>query len=175
MLGVTASRLVLLCGTSFSGKSTVARALAPRLAARIVSLDEINARRGLWGGDGIPGAEWIRTHEVASAEVRELLGSGTSVVVDDTSSLRFLRDGWRSLAREVGARFALVYLEVDHETVRRRRAANRFEPQRRDVADAVLDQHLAEFEPPAADEDAVRVTSTEDLQYLELQVCRVGR
>ncbi|WP_410788262.1 AAA family ATPase [Kribbella sp. C-35] len=165
---MTGSRLVLLCGTSFSGKSTVARALAPRLAARIVSLDEINERRGLWGGDGIPVQEWIRTHELASAEVRELLRSGTSVVVDDTSSPRFLRDGWRSLAREVGARFTLVYVEADHATVRRRRADNRLDPQRRDVADAVLDQHLADFEPPGADEHAVRVTSVDDLQQLAL-------
>lgn len=91
--------LVLLCGTSFSGKSTVARTLAPVLSASIVSLDEINERRGLWGGDGIPVEEWMRTHELASGEVRGLLGSGASVVVDDTSSPRFLRDGWRSLAR----------------------------------------------------------------------------
>ena len=157
-----------MCGTSFSGKSTVARALAPRLQARIVSLDEINARRGLWGGDGIPVEEWIRTHELATAEVRSLLGTGTSVVVDDTSSPRFLRDGWRSLAAEVGARFTLVYVEVDHATVRRRRDGNRVERRRQDVADAVLDQHLAEFEPPAADEDAVRVTSVDDLQRLEI-------
>ena len=98
------TRLVLLCGTSFSGKSTVARALAPSLSARIVSLDEINERRGLWGGDGIPVEEWVRTHEVASAEVRQLLAAGTSVVVDDTSSPRSLRDGWRSLAEAAGAR-----------------------------------------------------------------------
>jgi predicted kinase len=169
MVGVADSRLVLMCGTSFSGKSTVARALAPRLPARIVSLDEINARRGLWGGDGIPVEEWVRTHELASAEVRELLRAGTSVVVDDTSSPRFLRDGWRSLAAEVGARFTLVYVEVDHATVRRRRDDNRVERRRRDVTDAVLDQHLAEFEPPAADEDAVRVRSVEDLDQ-----CRIG-
>ncbi len=168
MVGVTGSRLVLLCGTAFSGKSTVARALAPRLAARIVSLDEINERRGLWGGDGIPVEEWIRTHEMARAEVCELLGSGISVVVDDTSSPRFLRDGWRALASRRPGRFTLVYVDVDHATVRRRRADNRLDPQRRDVADAVLDQHLADFEPPEADEHAVRVTSEDDLQHLTL-------
>lgn len=162
------SRLVLLCGTSFSGKSTVARVLAPRLGARVVSLDEINERRGLWGGDGIPGEEWVRTHKIASTEVRELLASGTSVVVDDTSSPRFLRDGWRSLAVEAGAGFTLVYVDADHATIRRRRADNRISLGRRDVADAVLEQHLADFEPPQEDEDAVRVESAEDLKYLTI-------
>jgi predicted kinase len=146
-----------LCGTSFSGKSTVARVLAERLPARVVSLDEINERRGLWGGDGIPVEEWGRTHSAAQAEVRELLSSGTAVVVDDTSSLRFLRDGWRALAVDAGVEFRLVYVEVDHATVRARRDRNRVDPRRRDVADDILDRHLAEFEPPGDDEGAVRV------------------
>ncbi|TDX03140.1 ATP-binding protein [Kribbella sp. VKM Ac-2566] len=157
-----ADRLVLLCGTSFSGKSTVARVLAERLPARVVSLDEINERRGLWGGDGIPVEEWMRTHEVARVEVRELLGSGTSVVVDDTSSPRFLRDGWRALAAAEDVGFTLVYVDVDHATVRTRRAENRLDPRRQDVTDAVLEQHLAEFEPPGDDEDAVRIRSADD-------------
>jgi predicted kinase len=163
-----ADRLVLLCGTSFSGKSTVARVLAERLPARVVSLDEINERRGLWGGDGIPVEEWMRTHELARAEVRELLGSGTSVVVDDTSSPRFLRDGWRELASAEDVGFTLVYVDVDHATVRRRRAENRLDPRRKDVTDAVLEQHLADFEPPEDDEHAVRVTSVDDLQHLAI-------
>nr|WP_272955036.1 ATP-binding protein [Kribbella shirazensis] len=155
--------MVLLCGTSFSGKSTMARVLAPRLAARVVSLDEINERRGLWGGDGIPPEEWRRTHAVAVGEVREVVGAGASVIVDDTSSLRFLRDDWRALAAEAGAEFALLYVDVDHGTVRRRHAGNRVDPRRRDVADAVLEQHLADFQAPTADENAVRVASVEDV------------
>ncbi|MEU4292428.1 AAA family ATPase [Kribbella sp. NPDC026596] len=135
---------------------------------RASSLDEINERRGLWGGDGIPVEEWMQTHEFASAEVRGLLGSGTSVIVDDTSSPRFLRDGWRLLAEVAGVRFTLVYVDVDHATIRRRRADNQQDPRRRDVADAVLDQHLADFEPPGADEHAVRMESAADLQYLRI-------
>jgi predicted kinase len=160
------AKLVLMCGTSFSGKSTVARDLAPRLGATIVSLDEINERRGLWGGDGIPVEEWMRTHEIANAEVREGLSKGVSVVVDDTSSPRFLRDGWRSLAAELSAEFVLVYLDIDHDTIRRRRAENQLDPSRRDVA--VLEQHLADFEPPQPDENAVRVQAGQDLKYLTI-------
>jgi gluconate kinase len=120
-----------MCGASFSGKSTVAQAIAPALQAVIVSLDEINERRGLWGGDGIPVEEWVRTNALASDEVRALLAARRNVVVDDTSSLRFLRDAWRTLADECGAAFTLVYLDVDHETIRRRRADNRISVGRR--------------------------------------------
>jgi len=68
--------LVLMCGTTFSGKSTFARALAAEIQGLIISLDEINERRGLWGGDGIPLEEWQRTHEIATTEARtHLLGA----------------------------------------------------------------------------------------------------
>jgi predicted kinase len=137
----------------------------------IISLDEINERRGLWGGDGIALEEWQRTHEIATAETRtQLLGSpdrreagGRTVIVDDTSSPRFLRDGWRSLAAEIGVGFVLVYLDVDQATIRRRQADNRVDQGRRDVADAVLEEHLDGFEPPGPDEAAVRVRSVDDL------------
>jgi predicted kinase len=157
--------LVLMCGTSFSGKSTFARALAAEIQGLIISLDEINERRGLWGGDGIPIEEWQRTHQIATAEARAQLlgGTGRNVVVDDTSSLRVLRDGWRELAGEVGVGFGLIYLDVGHATIRRRLAENRVSRTRRDVAYAVLEEHLASFEPPEADEGAVRVTSVDDL------------
>lgn len=155
--------LVLLCGTSFSGKSTVAQELAQRLPARVVSLDEINDRRGLWGGDGIPVEEWRLTHQIAQAEVLELLASGATVVVDNTSSPRFLRDGWRELAAAAGAEFRLVYVETDQATVRARRDQNRITRSRPDVADAVLDQHLADFEPPQADEGALSVDQLWDV------------
>ncbi len=103
----SAGRLVVLCGLSFSGKSTVARAIQAELRAVVVSLDEINARRGLHGGQGMPIAEWQRTHQIASDEVTAALRSGATVVVDDTSSPRFLRDGWRAL-RALPARHSHV-------------------------------------------------------------------
>jgi predicted kinase len=155
--------LVLMCGTSFSGKSTFARVLAAEIQAMIISLDEINERRGLWGGDGIALEEWQRTHEIATAETRAELDAGRSVIIDDTSSPRFLRDGWRALATRLGAGFMVIYLDVDQATIRRRQAENRVNQGRRDVADVVLDEHLAGFEPPEPDEGAVRVTSVDDL------------
>ena len=46
--------LYLLCGLAFSGKTTLTAALSRHLGAAVVSLDAINASRGLQGGMGIP-------------------------------------------------------------------------------------------------------------------------
>jgi hypothetical protein len=72
------------------------------------------------------------------------------------------------VAASARARFSLIYVDVDHATIRGRRADNQVDPRRRDVADAVLDRHLAEFEPPQDDENAVRVESADNLQDLTI-------
>ncbi|MGC4939406.1 AAA family ATPase [Kribbella sp. DT2] len=175
-------RLVVLCGTSYSGKSSFAAALAEHLGAQVVSLDEINERRGLWGGDGIPLEEWQATHTIATTEVRDRLTApptpdrdavssppvlaAPTVILDDTSSPRFLRDGWRALAAELGAEFHLIHLDVDHATIHQRRTANQANPDRRHVSDAVLAHHLADFEPPEPDEHPIRVRPDDPLPDL---------
>lgn len=155
---MTGPVLVLLCGKSFSGKSTHARRIGPELEAEIISLDEITEQRGLQGGQGIPVEEWVRTHELASARAQALLRSGRSVIVDDTSNRRFLRDNWRRLAADSGAEFALVYVEVPDAVLHGRLRANRADPTRHDVTDDILAEHLADFELPQADESPVVVS-----------------
>jgi predicted kinase len=150
------SALIVLCGRSFSGKSTFATLVAEGLGAEIVSLDVINESRGLRGGEGIPVAEWAVTHDDARAAVRALLADGRRVVLDDTSSLRFLRDAWLDLAHEMGAAHRLVFLDTPIEELDRRVEANRRDPRRHDVVASVFADHLASFEPPSAEEPAIR-------------------
>ncbi|GAB3744377.1 P-loop nucleotide/nucleoside kinase family protein [Microlunatus parietis] len=149
--------IVLLCGRAFSGKSTVAGQLANGLPGMIISLDAINAERGLWGGDGIPIAEWARTLDLAHDRVTEAVGDGTTVIIDDTSSPAFLRDRWRERAAALAVPLVLVYVEVDEATLRERVQRNRADRRRGDVTDAVLAEHLASFEPPTEAEAALVV------------------
>jgi predicted kinase len=147
-------RLLVLCGRSYAGKSMLADVLG-LLGVRVVSLDEIMERRGLSSGDGLPLREWQRTHEIAVAETAELLDAGLTVAVDDTGSPRFLRDGWRSLALKHSAVPVLIYLDASPELVRERWRANATAGSRHQVVEDVLEEHLAAFEPPAADEHPV--------------------
>ncbi|HZJ53526.1 MAG TPA: ATP-binding protein [Myxococcaceae bacterium] len=145
--------LVLLCGPAFSGKSTLAAHLSRRWGFRVVSLDEINARRGLHGGQGIPDAEWGRTVGVARDEVRTLLSvPGARVVVDDTLCFRFLRADFARVAAAAGRDSVLLVLGASLEEIRRRIAENARHPVRGSVAPHVLERHLAAFEWPGEDE-----------------------
>ena len=150
-------RLVLLCGRSFSGKSSVASFLAKSLPGVVVSLDAINEERGLHGGDGIPLAEWARTNELARQRVSTRLNADETVIVDDTSSPRFLRDGWRTEVEAAGAPMVLVFIDTPDEVIRQRLLENRTSRQRGDVADEVMAAHQESFEPPSEDEQPIRL------------------
>jgi predicted kinase len=80
--------------------------------------------------------------------------------VDDTSSPRFLRDNWRSLATTTASKFVLVYVNTPHDVSRQRLLQNRLEANRNDVRDEVMADHLDSFEPPGADEEHLTTGSS---------------
>lgn len=137
--------------------------LVAELPATSISFDAINAERGLWGGSGIPIAEWGRTHDIARERTGAAIRAGEVVVVDDTSSPRFLRDGWRALADGLGVSLVLVHVDTPVEVSLARQTANRVDPTRPDVADDVMREHIESFEPPTPDERPLRVTPNTDL------------
>jgi gluconate kinase len=122
-----------------------------------VSLDAINEERGLYGGDGIPLAEWARTNELARERVLAQLDHNNTAIVDDTSSPRFLRDGWRTLCASAGAPMVLVFVDSSEDVIRQRLLNNRLSGQRGDVTDEVMAAHRESFEPPGREEQAIRL------------------
>lgn len=147
--------LYLLCGLAFSGKSTLAAAIRQRLGCALVSLDDLNAQRGLHGGMGISGEEWARTHGEALRAVEAALRVGHSVIVDDTSCFRFLRDNYREIADRYGVATVVIYLDVPLDLVRARMRANDLEPSRAPITEAVLLDLVEKFEAPGADEAVI--------------------
>jgi predicted kinase len=149
--------LTLMCGLSFAGKSTVAATIVEHFDVDLLSLDAINAERGLEGGKGIPVEEWATTNAIAHERARIALRAGRSVVIDDTGSPRFIRDAWRETAVAGGASFAIVWVRIDASTQRQRVEANRDCRMRMDVTDEVLKAHRAGFDEPTADERPILV------------------
>lgn len=147
--------LYLLCGLAFSGKTTLAAALSRHLGAAVVSLDAINASRGLQGGMGIPAEEWSRSHGEALRQVGDLLAAGRSVIVDDTNCFRFLRDDYRAVAEHHGARTTVLYIDAPLALVQGRRRENDRVRTRASVTEPVLSELAEKFELPAEDENVL--------------------
>jgi predicted kinase len=158
-----AQTVCAMCGVAFSGKSSAARIVAGELGAELISLDAINAERGLSGGEGMTDAQWEETSVIAMERLGALLRQGRSAVVDDTFSHRFLRDRCKRVAEQHGCGFTILLMDTPLAVIEARREANRRNPTRHHVRDEVFAHHRDRFQFPSDDEPVVRLASAADL------------
>lgn len=151
--------LVATCGIPFAGKTTLARELAARRECALVSVDAIVAERGIdLGADAGNQAGWARAMAEGLQRVRGHLAAGEPVVYDTANHTRRNRDRCRRVARQHGAAFRCIWLDVPVAVARERQLANRANPHREDVPDAAFREIVEQFEPPLDEPDVVRVT-----------------
>ena len=157
-------RLIVTCGLSGSGKTTVAQFLLEDLGAIRVRSDV--ERKRLFGrgatADASAPAELYGAQATAStyerlAEIAAgLLSAGECAIVDATFLQRAERERFRRLAGQQGVPFSIVSCRAPAQTLRERVAARH--AQGRDASDAdlaVLEQQLAAAELPESDESGV--------------------
>lgn len=152
----------MLCGFVAAGKTTYARRLEAEGAVRL-SLDEwVFAAHGRHGVDYDEG-EYPRHQASALAELdqrlRALVAEGRDVVLDYGFWSREFRDSYKRLIEASGARWRLLYFDVELGEIRRRLQ----ERNQRGGANAlaVTDRHLNDFLTrwhPPHDEGEERVT-----------------
>ncbi len=162
-LGNRSGVLVLTCGLSGSGKTWIARRLAPQLSAlhlrsdverkRLAGLDALERgpaalAQGLYGAQAS-----ARTYAQLAEDAGAVLAGGSSVIVDATFGTRAQRAQFRALAAQHGARLGILYCHAPRPVL----AARLRERQRRaddpsDAGPAVLAWQQPRFEPIATEE-----------------------
>lgn len=151
-VGDRGPRLLITCGLSGTGKSTLAAALAEMLPARRIDSDstrkhlaglEPTARREEAYGAGIyaPGMS-ERVYQALLDAASEQLDRGRTVILDATYIRQRDRLAARELARRHGARFAILHLTAPEEVIHERLVARSRDPQR--VSDARWETYLAQ-------------------------------
>lgn len=154
----TRPTLYILCGLPFSGKSTVACAIAARTGGVIVSFDELHAEHGdeLSRTRDTP-AVWQAIRELAGERAAVALRRGLSVICDNTNFRVAHRDALRAVATAANARALVVCVDTPLSVIAARRARNRLAGGRDDIADADLDYVRERWQPPGRDEAAISV------------------
>lgn len=148
----------MLCGTPFSGKSTLARALAERFDLEHIEIDQVHVERGVLAHEGnyLDERDWLVAFQTSYRRLMRLLDQGRSVVWDATSYYRAQRDRVRRVAEAHRARVALIYLDTPAEVTRARIDRNRVVRSRWDIPDDDFTSISLAMEPPGDDERPIR-------------------
>lgn len=109
-----------MAGLPGSGKSTVADALAGRLAALVVSVDLIEDAM-LGAGITRGWTSGVAAYEVAGSIAAHNLALGSSVIVDSVSDSQAARQTWWRAAEVAHAPVAIVAVRCSDEREHRRR------------------------------------------------------
>lgn len=141
------TRLVLICGLPASGKTTLARRLAPELGAIRLDKDQWTMQLGhdVWDDEFR-----VRLEQLLWTLTQELLSNGQSVILEWGHWARAERDEKRLGARALGVSVELRYLDAPLgeliERAERRTATGEWTAAPMTAAD--FEQWAAIFQPP---------------------------
>lgn len=157
--------VVLLVGLTGSGKSTWAtRYAASEGLVRLSVDDRLAERHGRYGID-YPEPEHGRLEAPIAAEVdaelRALIGSGRSVILDRGLWLRRDRDRYKQLIIDAGGTWRLLYFQASKDVLLDRLAERniraRTDPAILTITPDALDDFYQRFEPPSGEGEELLV------------------
>lgn len=149
------TKLYIMCGLAFSGKSTLARKIAEHTNSKLVAFDKLWVEQDK--EKPVPkGAEgWRYIRDLAQRNVLDYLQAGKSVVYDDNNPRKEHREELRVVAKNAGVEAVVIYLDTSLDVIRAREEANRSSQDRHDVEPENFEKVMKDLEVPTTDEDTI--------------------
>lgn len=158
-------KLIIVCGLSFAGKTTLGDAICAAFGYPQVDVDVTKV--DLYGPDihdaDLSRADWEAIYRETDARIVRHLRDDSNVVDASRNFSRDERDRARVIAASVGAETIIVYVAAPESLARRRWAENRARPTRREVSDADFEAVLAAMQPPSTDEQPLILNPDDDI------------
>ena len=166
-------RLFVMCGLPFSGKSTLARALADQLDLVNIEVDRLHNELGQSPSDGrVTREQWIAAYRLGYVRLEAALREGWSAVFDAVSYRRLQRNRVRRVAETLGIPAVIVSLEVTSEEANGRRIRNRLTGERVDVPSEDFREVASGMQRPELDEPCIHYHPSEPINAWIERVAR---
>lgn len=159
-------KLILICGISFAGKSTLGRAIVNKFGYQHVDVDEVKDQ--LFGSDvkdeNLRHADWIRIYKQTDKLIQNYLKKGDSVIDDSRNFRKSERQKITRIATMLGAKVVTIFIDTPEIIARQRLAENSKTNSRRNVSDTDFRETLEAMEQPSTDESPLVFQNGEDIE-----------
>ncbi len=150
------NRLIIVCGLSFAGKSTLGDAICDSYGFIQVDVDETKVE--LFGEavsfEELSRENWNEIYRATDDKIVNLLRSGNSVVDASRDFRKVERDGARGIVEKENAESVVIYVDTPEWLARLRRAENRDNQTRTDISVEEFEEIISVMEPPTPNEKA---------------------
>lgn len=166
------TKLYILIGLPYSGKTTLRKELVKKLNFDYVSVDEIMKAKDMWRAGHPTQDDWNTAYSEAYEKLKELLRQneqalsfGNKNVILDNGNLEFQeRETARKIAEAQGAEHKLIYINTPMEEIMKRRRKNEVTKVRGHLKDDLLESAIDKFDEPTIKENPIIYNSTENLE-----------
>ena len=152
-----------MCGLPFSGKTTLARALANQCGFVHLDLDAIARAKRLFPKEGINDEHWEPVFREVYRQVADSLTSGKSVIFDAVNYDRVGRDRLRTIAQQSGSSVQVIYINISVQEIEKRRQVNQAHLRRPPVREKDFVELVREFEIPTIEENPFVYNGTQSI------------
>lgn len=157
--------LILICGHSFAGKTTLGERIAARFGYQQIDVDLTKC--DLYGADiedeQLEQSDWERIYAESDARMLALLQRGDWLIDASRHFQRYERDQTRELLERIGAKLVLIYIDTPESVVRQRWQQNAVQPSRRHPSPSDFESVIAAMQAPSPDERALVFHYQEDI------------
>lgn len=158
------TKLLILCGIPFSGKSTLATELE-KYGFKRIDLDIV--KTDLLGKDAIDSSinqsTWDKIYNEMYSQINSSLKSGVSVVHDTGNFTIYERSLISKIATKLGIPYYTIYVATPADTARLRMTTNRETNSRFNVTDESFASAVNEMETPNQNENPLTYNESDDV------------
>lgn len=151
------TKLYILCGLPFSGKTLLAKKLADKLGFLRIDLDDIKFE--LLGemvkDESVSPAEWDRVYQEMYKRIEEALSLGKTVVHDTGNFTKHERALVKDIGDRLGLEVKTIYMDIPEEIAKQRWLNNKLTKDRFDISEKSFEEAVAEMEPPTEEENVI--------------------